>query len=514
MTSSAALKDKIQELIRLGQQITVLFVDDDPNIRESFSDLLGMFFKSTTICSSAQEAIELWKENYHDLVITDIEMPELDGLSMARIIKAIKDNQSIIVLSAHNEKSLYVEAMDINIDGYIIKPLDLAENIDKIITICKSILQSKGYIETINTLSEENQLTDAMMNQFKQAIDKTTIVSKTDEDGIITYVNDAFCEISGYRQDELIGHTHSLLRHKDMPDHFFKTLWSTIKKRESFQATIKNKAENGEAYYVKTYIFPVIDNMNEIEGYFSIRQDITSEMKSQEEQRNLLKMKDEFISNMSHEIKTPLNAIIGFGAVLEKKIDDPKLLKFMKTIVEEGNKIKSITDRLLLISRLSGNSYESRTASQDAGDFFTELCRRKGQKVEESGRNFTFQVECSLGKKELDYQSMEMILNELFENAIKFTQDNGNIELNIRCNPDNGEITIKISDDGIGIAQDKTQIIFDSFSQSDNSMSRAHDGLGVGLKIVQELAKFLDGKVEVESQEGQGSTFTVTLYQS
>jgi len=113
------------------------------------------------------------------------------------------------------------------------------------------------------------------LTDYVEIVDKYVITSSTDETGLITYVSDAFCKISGYSHEELIGSSHRLLRHPDMPAALYEDLWSTITQGKTWQGEIKNRKKNGDYYWVDAYISPVFDTANKIEGYTAIRQDIT-----------------------------------------------------------------------------------------------------------------------------------------------------------------------------------------------------------------------------------------------
>ena len=111
--------------------------------------------------------------------------------------------------------------------------------------------------------------------EYKKAIDKSSIVSKTDKNGLITFVNKKFCEISGYEEDELIGKSHNIVRHPSMTKEFFNNLWKTITNKEIFKGVIVNKKKNGTVYYVDTTIIPILDENKNIEEFIAIRHDIT-----------------------------------------------------------------------------------------------------------------------------------------------------------------------------------------------------------------------------------------------
>ncbi len=117
-----------------------------------------------------------------------------------------------------------------------------------------------------------------MFKQYQEAIENSNIVSKTDINGIITFVNDEFCKISGYSREELIGQNHNIVRHPDVPRENFKRLWDTILAKKTFKSTVKNLAKDGRTFYVNTTIVPILDEKGAIEEFIAIRYDVTKEV--------------------------------------------------------------------------------------------------------------------------------------------------------------------------------------------------------------------------------------------
>ena len=130
-----------------------------------------------------------------------------------------------------------------------------------------------------------------MLMQYKEAIEKSNIISKTDIDGIITFVNDEFCAISGYSKSELIGKNHNIVRHPDTADEKFKLLWETILNKKIYKDTVKNLTKDGLVFYVNTTIIPILDKNEDIVEFVAIRYDVTKEVLLKEE---LLKKEIEY----------------------------------------------------------------------------------------------------------------------------------------------------------------------------------------------------------------------------
>lgn len=132
--------------------------------------------------------------------------------------------------------------------------------------------------QTILSTSDGNKdLYDSLLllEEYKKALDESSIVSKADLNGIITYVNDKFCQVSGYTKEELIGRNHNIIRHPETKRDFFTQLWNTISQKKVFKGIIKNKKKNGQSYYVDSTIIPILDKNNDIVEYIAIRNDLS-----------------------------------------------------------------------------------------------------------------------------------------------------------------------------------------------------------------------------------------------
>jgi len=142
-----------------------------------------------------------------------------------------------------------------------------------------------------NILEDKYSLSDALLGQYKQTVDRSFIVSKTNAKGIITYVNDEFCKISGYSKEELLGKPHSIIRHPDMEKDVFKNMWHTIKHlKQPWIGEVKNRNKNGSSYWMKAIINPIMDGDGNIVEYIGIRTDITQQKQITQYFENQLKL--------------------------------------------------------------------------------------------------------------------------------------------------------------------------------------------------------------------------------
>lgn len=258
------MKDK-KELLKYLKNITVLYVEDDKNTREELEFFLNNRVDKLYVGANGEEGVELFKKHQPDLIISDIQMPVLNGIDMVKKIKEINPNVPVILITAFNDSDYLFKAIQLNISNYLTKPLNLNQLIDVTTTIAKSIFLEKENQEIFNTLS-----------QYKDIVDERSIISKADENGIITYVNKPFEEISGYSKEELIGKSHNIVSHPNESKVLFTQMWQTIKvDKKVWKGRLKNRNKNGKEYFVDIIIKPILDLDNNIIEFISLSNDIT-----------------------------------------------------------------------------------------------------------------------------------------------------------------------------------------------------------------------------------------------
>jgi PAS domain S-box-containing protein len=161
-----------------------------------------------------------------------------------------------------------------------------------------------------------------MLKQYKEAIEKSNIISKTDTDGIITFVNDEFCKISGYSKDELIGQNHNIVRHPDVDASKFKLLWETIKSNNIYKSTVKNLAKDGSTFYVNTTVIPILDKNENIVEYIAIRYDVTKEVFYKEELQKKEIELEELNRNLEKRVEQKTKQLKELNQTLELRVKD------------------------------------------------------------------------------------------------------------------------------------------------------------------------------------------------
>jgi len=248
------------------EKLTLLFYGETDSSIEPF---LFTKFRNVISVKNNEEAISSYDLNQIDIVIIELESNFEDKTAFLTFIKEKNPFEIIAVLSCDERFETLNTLIKIGIDSYIKIPLDESAFNNEIISLEKKHFLTEKYKEDIENLN--------LLKQYQSITDKSSIISKTDKSGRITYVNDNFCKISGYTREELLGKNHNMVRPIDSPRELYKEMWDTIKvKKKQWNGILKNIAKNDELYYVKSTITPILDKDNNIIEYIALRQNISS----------------------------------------------------------------------------------------------------------------------------------------------------------------------------------------------------------------------------------------------
>jgi len=366
------------------------------------------------------------------------------------------------------------------------------------------------------------------LNFQKNALDQHAIISISNLEGDIIYINDKFITISGYSREELLGKNHRILNSGEHSKTFFSNMWQTISKGDVWHGVIKNIKKNGDYYWVEATIVPYMDEAGKPIQYIGIRTDITKQKKieqqlyeekinAQEAQQianQANQAKSEFLSAMSHELRTPLNAILGFAQMLDFNPNEPLTLSQKEQvdhITEGGQHLLSLINDILDLAKIESGKLELSMEAVSLSEIIEECLLLISEMAKKRG--ITISINCA---KELnvyaDHIRLKQILLNLLSNAVKYNQEKGNIVINTKEKADN-QITIAVTDTGLGITKNKQRHLFKPFSRLGNENSSI-EGTGIGLSLCKEMVQQMGGSIGLESIGGQGSTFWIKLKQS
>ena len=258
----------------------ILMVDDEPLNISVVAEILFQKY-DLLVATNGEKALQIiYSDTKPDLILLDIMMPGMSGFEVA---KRIKDNHKtshipIIFLTAKHDNDSIVKGFELGAVDYLLKPFQKEELLVRI----KNTLQTFNLRNTLNRALEKSQSYVKTIEKQMALIDKNIIISSTDLEGNITEVSDAFCKVSGYKKEQLIGKLHRIVRHPDMKASVFAKLWETITKGDTWCGEIKNRNKNGSFYWLDTMIYPLFDDLGIKVGYTAISQNITDKKRVEE----------------------------------------------------------------------------------------------------------------------------------------------------------------------------------------------------------------------------------------
>ena len=225
--------------------------------------------------------------------------------------------------------------------------------------------------------------------------------------------------------------------------------------------------------------------------------------------------KTTFLLNMSHDIRTPMNAIIGYSQLMRKKLTDPDLIHYQEMIEESGNILLSIINNVLDMARIESGKMELDENYDAVGSIVSKICQVYQEEAEKKGIRITYKENINNLHVLCDITKIEEISTNLISNSIKYTLSGGRIDVSIEEAPceKKGYIAIKtiVQDTGIGMSREFMPRIFEPFERERNTTAGKIAGTGLGLPIVKKLVELMGGTIEVESELGKGSKFTVII---
>ncbi|MEZ4702165.1 MAG: PAS domain S-box protein [Rhodothermales bacterium] len=253
---------------------------------------------------------------------------------------------------------------------------------------------------------------------------------------------------------------------------------------------------------------------DELEYFIFLVEDISKRKKTEEEliaarskAEEMTLLKSSFLTNMSHEIRTPLTGIIGFASILAEEVSEEHR-ELIELIEQSGHRLLQTLNSILDLSMLESGTLKVKPQEVNIVDEVEALVSQLAMQVEEKGLFLTFASDYQDIRAVVDRTSLDRIINNLVSNAIKFTREGG---IHVTMQPRGKEVEIRVEDTGIGIETGFLPYVFDAFRQESTGMARSFEGNGLGLTITKRLVAFMGGAIQVESNPGHGSVFTVLL---
>jgi len=497
-------------------EISMLYVEDDPVARNVIATMIPLKFPGLKLISAenGQIGLGLFKEHRPEIVITDISMPVMDGMLMAKAIRALDPHANIIVISSHNDTQFMLDAIKINISRYVLKPIDHKQ-------LFEAIDDCFARISLERQVNKQNE----HIGMLSRALERSaSIVVITDAAGAIEYVNPKFTEITGYAGSEVIGQNPRILKSGGAAESY-KSLWETIRAGKEWHGEFLNRKKGGELYWESASISPILDERGIITHFVAVKEEITERKKREGE---ILKFNEElevrvkertveyesvnkelesFCYSVSHDMRAPLRHIEAYtrifledyGATISHDGQE-----YLEKICKATKRMGDLIEDLLNLSRItrSNISVENIDLSQMAQEILVELLAAFPE------RRATFTITPGIGVRG-DAKMLRIVMENLIYNAWKYTGKKELAEIDFGATEMNGESVYYVHDNGAGFDMgysDKLYGVFQRLHKIDE-----YEGTGVGLATVKRIIQRHGGETWAEGKVDEGATFYFTI---
>lgn len=481
----------------------VLIVDDEKGLRIGAQRLLELEGYEVTTAENGTEGIKFGTETEFDLAVIDLKMPDIDGLEVLQTIRKKFPNTVCFIATAYASYETAVEATRLGAHSYIPKPFSPEELISNL---------KEGYQKRLVNLEAEKWHREREERLLEVAFEKTrlnTIINSiTDgvlvinKEGLAVLYNPAvlrFLELSGIAVEEYIL---DKLR-PEILELFNKLINQAPSEHKSY--TIQIELKPNREFFVEITASAVRHSAVNVAGVVIVFKDIT-------ELKKIEFVKSQFVSMVSHELKAPIAAVYGFLKLFN---DDsikltPEQRKDYETrsMVRLDGLLKMVND-LLDISRMELKTVHREIKKVCLHEIIISILELFQIDISKKGLQVIFDKDSSAHCINADSDEISRLFTNLISNAIKYNRDQGIININL-YQSDNYVVT-EIKDSGIGLKPEDKQKLFSEFFRAKNEKTKNISGTGLGLSIVKRIVDSYSGKIEVESEFGEGTTFKVFL---
>lgn len=375
--------------------------------------------------------------------------------------------------------------------------------------------------ELVSELKRSDAVLQESETRYRQIVESTSdIVYVINKEGIIEYINSPAATLTGYTMEELFGTNIEQLICPDWKDKVLDYYEKQINEQiSSTKFELPIMAKNGCTVWIEQNTNLLLKE-GKVIGLQSIARDVTERKKTQKTLASAhdkavaaSKFKSQLLANVSHELRTPLNAIMGYAEILQSgRLDSLSESQndMLSRVISSTEQMATLVNNLLDQAQIEGGKLKLREELFPLDKLLNNVENVLSILAVTKSISFSCSIDEDVPQYLLgDYQRLHQVLMNLANNAIKFTQE-GSVKVTISMH-NSSQWKMQVSDTGQGISVEAQGYIFDAFRQADDSTTRKFYGAGLGLSIVKELIKQMNGDLHLESQPGKGSTFTVLL---
>jgi len=494
----------------MGKPLKVLLVEDSEDDAFLLTRKLkidGFDPSITRVDTGEKLREEILKENW-DVIISDFALPKFDGISALKIYNESKLDIPFLIVSGTIGEEVAVNAMKQGAHDYLMK-----DKLDRLVPAIERELREVSIRRERKKAEEEIRKLSLVVVQSPSAVEIT------DTQGVIEYTNPKFSQITGYSSAEVIGKNSIFFDTGISQPDIFKSIQEALSHNNEWKGELRNKRKSGEPYWEYVSINPIKDNDGSITHYLIVRDDVTKRksmedelIQAKEKAIQSDKLKSEFLAQMSHEIRSPINVLLSFMGLIRSEVETnmtSELKESFNVMEGAGRRIIRTIDLILNMSELQTASYEYKPKKLNLFSDIIDPVYLEYQHVAQK-KNLDFKIvnQAPETMVNVDEYSVTQIFANIFDNALKYTEK-GKIDVNLKN--ENKKLCVEITDTGIGISQEYQKNLFKPFIQEEQGYTRKFEGNGLGLALVKKYCELNNVDISVVSQKGKGSSFILTF---
>ncbi len=364
--------------------------------------------------------------------------------------------------------------------------------------------RAAGRLILLRDISQQKQASEQLRLQSVALSSAPNSIMITDRQGNIQWVNPAFTELTGYSLEEVIGKNPRILKSGKQEPEFYQNLWQTILAGEDWHGELINRRKDGSLYIEDAMISPVFNEENEITHFVALKQDITA-------RKELEKMRDDLMQAIVHDLRNPLNSILFSMDMIQTLPGAENLPAEILSMVEisRGNawRMLGMINSMLDLSRLEHGSMPLMREPVILAELVEQTIHSQSLLAQRREILILNDVPYDLPRVLIDRVLISRVLQNLVDNAIKFTAQGSNIEITAKTDPENHAVIVSVHDNGPGIPPELKGSLFQKFITGPSPRR----GSGLGLAFCRLAVEAHQGKIWVESEDHRGTTFLFSL---
>lgn len=367
--------------------------------------------------------------------------------------------------------------------------------------------------DKIKSSERQIRIQERVYNNLFEAISQSNAIIEFSVDGTILNLNERFAEMMGYSVEELIGQKRTLLL-TESPTENNDFVWEKIAAGQPYSGKFRRRKKDGKPIWIRASYSPVIDLKGEVTKITNISIDITNDILAINSLEALSNQKDNFIANISHELRSPIHAILGFTELLIEEENNGQKKKQLQSVKTAGDTLLYLVNGILDLSKIEAGLFQFDLQDFNLRDTVANVFSILSGKAHQKRLSFSYEISPNVpAVLNGDPHRLEQVLINLLDNALKFTSE-GEVTLDVsaeRKSQGAAELTFVVSDTGIGIPEEKLESVFGRFTQAEENTARKFGGTGLGLNICKLLVEKQGGSISVDSKFGEYTQFTFQL---